>query len=289
MLRVSDFSLLDVRPDSVASQVSTAIAHETPRVVFQPTPGLAEGLHASATAGAVSSSPRPLKEIAVEYVKQPAGFRRMVILPGIKVYKWSEFILGCFQGFPKTCGWGLKRFSHLFKYIVDLPSHASTLSKSTRAFHRHLVERDFRQASLSAADMYISSSLGAGVVAETLKVGFEEGFYSLAPAQIYALSVISFLGNVALVISSVRAMKNLVSDLRMAESKSPVYNHTLIELAKKVCVLGLAVIGMASFTLGATVSSFAMLSLTTILLVLSLTSYFYQKRHRLDENNSVAK
>lgn len=228
--------------------------------------------------GIVINNKQSTFTVAADYIKTPLGIQNMVIRPVVHALKFTELVATALSGTVKGPRELFRLADHLL-YWVGYPGRLKNFDKSATKLKESLASGSALKITSKVSKLYINSSLVVGLIADGVKNLHTREIIHLAAPYIAVLEQISFLGNIALLLLSLHAIKKQVKRLIANVVWSPKFNLALITLIGKVCLAAIAIFGIIAYFSATLISPWLSLAFGVGVLGCSLTSHFYEKIH----------
>lgn len=225
-------------------------------------------------------------EIAGDYVKTPEGLNELVVEPAVTALKWTEIAVTALSEIVKGPKEIFVRAGHILLW-AELPTQIMKLGRSIVKLQNSIASHSLLLASDKAAKVYVNATFMTGLVADAAQILVREHLLILSNTALVVLQVVGFLGSAALLIKAGRGIKKQVFRLIENKAWTPKFNLALIELISKVCLAVVAIFTMLAFFYSLAPFTWIILVFSTILLILSLISHFYEKTHFPDKTKVV--
>lgn len=227
-------------------------------------------------------------EVAVDYVQTPEGLNEMVVEPAVTTLKWAEIAVTALSEIVKGPKEIFERAGHILLW-AELPTQILKLGRSIVKLKDCVANGSVFLVSDKVAKVYVNATFMTGLVADAAQLLVHEHILALPAAALTVLQVVGFLGGVAMLIKAARGIKKQIPRLMQNKPWSPKFNLALIELISKVCLAVVAIFTMIAFFYSIAPFTWIILVFSTILLILSLISHFYEKIHFPDKKAVAAK
>lgn len=214
--------------------------------------------------------------VAKEYVRKPNGAHNLIISPTLKVLKWAEWWSNGLSEAGKSCKALLGKCSHSIM-LLDIPKRIHRIKKISTQMQRNLMQGVVREIPKKSTQLFVETSLTAGLVADTVEILRQDQFITLNATQMIILNSIGFLGSTALFLKAAQRLKKQIHIIRISEFGSPQFNLSLLRIIGKICLMAVGFFGMTTFLIGAVISQFLLLSISTTLLITTISAHFYEK------------
>ncbi|MBS0628995.1 MAG: hypothetical protein JSS30_02080 [Verrucomicrobia bacterium] len=235
------------------------------------------------TANKVAKLPTVV-EVAVDYFQTPEGLRELVVEPAVYALRWTEIAVTALGEIVKGPQKIFESAAHLLLW-AELPAQILKLGKSVVKFCECLGNKAFVLAADKAAKVYVNATFLTGLVADAVTLLYHENVIALSSAALTALQVLGFLGGFALFINAARGIKKEIGKLMESEPWTPKFNLSLIRLVSKVVMAVAAIFTMVAFFVTCAYLSWLVLMFSSVLLLLTVVAYFYEKTHFPDKAN----
>jgi|GEM_PF-2885166 len=223
----------------------------------------------------VIEPPPTVLSVAGEYIQNRSGFKNLVISPVSRALKWADF-MGVLSGVGRECKSILGTFSHAISWL-DFPEELKKLLESVNLLKEKVFTGSFWDVTVCSKDVFIRSALASDLVAEGMQLADAKNIIQFSASQLAILTTVGFLGSTALTMSAISGVLTQFDTFINSEIGSPKFNLSLIKMAGKCCLVAVGVFGMVTFMVGAIIPAFILLLVSTLMLISSLTGYFYDK------------
>lgn len=225
-------------------------------------------------------------EVAGNYVRTPEGLHEMVVHPAVTALKWAEIAVTALSEIVKGPKEIFERAGHILLW-AELPTQIMKLGRSIVKLKDCVASGSVFLVSDKVAKVYVNATFMTGLVADAAQLLVHEHVLVLSTAALTVLQVVGFLGSAALLIKAARGIKKQIPILMENKAWTPKFNLALIELIAKVCLAVVAIFTMVAFFYSIAPLTWIILVFSTILLILSLISYFYEKTHFPEKSKAV--
>ncbi len=226
--------------------------------------------------------------VAKDYIQKPDGIKKMIIAPTLKAYSWASFYEYPLSETSQSVQWFLQRANHLLSWEGFPTAVTNSLDAgfevADTAFLGSLGDLPDRVKSA----YYTFLSL-IGLLADSVQVGEKDNIIALSAFQHKILGIIGVLGSFAMIVKAVEGLKKEIVVLSANDVGEPKHNLALVRAVSKICLIALGCFGIAAFACVELAAKVVLLTISTLLMLLSILAHFYEKLHRLDGTNTVAK
>ncbi|MDN3506256.1 MAG: hypothetical protein P0S96_03405 [Simkaniaceae bacterium] len=224
--------------------------------------------------------------VAAEYVQKPAGIQNLVLRPAIRALKWADFMGGLTE-LGKECKAILGNFS-LALFWLDFPEDLRKVAKSVSQLREKIFAGSFWEVTVCSKNVFVRSAFASDLVAESVLIANSKNIVALTASQVAVLSTFGFMGSTALTVSALSGLKTQFDVHIHSEIGSPKFKLSLIKMSAKACLVAIGVFGMVASVAGSIIPTIVALIVSTLYLILSLASYFYEKLYVEKEVESKA-
>lgn len=219
-------------------------------------------------------------------LKKPDGIKRLLYKPSKKILDWAHLFFHQCSLPLDECKSILGRTGKVFS-IYKFPEKVQKSAKAVSEGFAALLEGRIFDFGMKSADVYVSGTGVIGLVADGTSVCNDTGILSLSADQLLIIDTIGFLGSVALFVESLQGVVKHGKSCFDAKASAEQKKFAMMKVAVNVMMLGLSVLGMVAFLTGNVTDKLLLLSISTVVLLLSMCSYYYKKVY-VSSEKSVA-
>ncbi|NGX38191.1 MAG: hypothetical protein K1000chlam2_01363 [Chlamydiae bacterium] len=225
--------------------------------------------------------------VAKDYVKSPIGVQQMVVRPVVRSLKWAEWFQGELSQTSRGCKTAFGNMNHTLEWF-NYPGQLRSFGHSIVSLKDSMLVGSVAELPEKTQKVFINGVFSIDLIADALKIFHNEKWISLSISQLQVLSTIGFLGSIALFMTAMNGIKMQFSRIITSEIGRPDFKGALLKLIAKVCLLAVSAFGIAAHLYGTIVMQWLSLSVSTGLLLFSLTAYFYEEMHVVNNKKTVA-
>lgn len=225
-------------------------------------------------------------QVAKDYLSTPKGVKKMVVQPTLKTMDWVKLQNGGLSpdvARAETVFKGANKFLDWF----TLPEKVSKVFRSWGDFTDHFSKGKKLQMAKSSVNLFTNSTAVLGIFAGSLKLAHKQQWLTLSTWQFSVINALGLMGAISMVIGSLKGIVKQIGILRSDVDQNRKV-LALFQLISKVLLAVTGCIGVAVFANGsAVVAKVVALSISTVLLAISLTAYFFENVHIKRRENLV--
>lgn len=219
--------------------------------------------------------------ITGKYLQKEKGVKNLILKPAVKAISWAQFAQVPLSPQAIELKQLSKKTTLLFS-ILERPGKIIKIFTNISTVAESLCYGNFGQALKKTKDVFAGVVATLGLISDGVETASAIGWFTLSARTQRIIDVIGFWGSVSLVINSLFWMKKPLIRLFANEVGSPLFNLSLMSLAKDVLYLALGVMGMLTFsTPSLAIPSVVFLSFSTATLLLSIVSHYYKEIHQI--------
>jgi len=221
-------------------------------------------------------------DVMTDSLASREGMRTVLVRPTALALDWTSYVQGELSPEWKEVNQFTKNTSKMFS-VASLPEKVGKFAHSVSKFR----EKEFSIG--LCFDVTLKAAAIPGPVCDGLRLGVETKVISVSETQWKILKVVGKVSSIVTLIQGLRFLWTEVNHIAQNRISSPELSLeerakesqkitlSLMKLGMSVSLVALAALGLTAFFFEVVVAPWLFLCFSTLLLVLSLSSLFYEK------------